>query len=509
MDPVQRNSKVVNGSNPVVPLTLVIFGASGDLTSRKLVPSLYRLFVKGRLPANTQIVGVSRTLLSNDEFRSKMAKSVQEFAGREWSSETWSTFSQSLFYAAGDAANEGGLANLRVFLTNRESSTQGGARLYYFSVSPDLYEGILKKLDEAGFLEEAKPENWRRLVVEKPFGKDLASAQSLNRSMSRFLREDQIYRIDHYLAKENVQNLLVFRFANTLFEPLWNHNYIDHVQLTVAESVLVGNRGDYYDHAGVLRDMFQNHLLQVLTVMAMEAPSKYTADLLRNEKVKVLEAITIPTIEQAKKQMAIGQYQGYLKEKGVPNTSRTPTFASIRLDIDNWRWRGVPFYLRSGKAMQTRASEILIQFHCPPHLMFPLPDGAKLQCNRLAVCIQPDEGIHLSFQTKVPDQEKLVLKPADMEFTYEKAFSSLSIPESYERLLLDALLGDASLFMRSDEIERSWEIIDPFIRAYEQQGGILPESYPVGSMGPENSERLLQENGREWIPLYANRNPES
>ena len=324
--------------------------------------------------------------------------------------------------------------------------------------------------------------------------------------MGRYLREDQIYRIDHYLAKENVQNLLVFRFANTIFEPLWNHSYIDHVQLTVAESVLVGNRGDYYDQAGVIRDMFQNHLLQVLTVMTMEAPSKYSADLLRNEKVKVLEAITIPTVEEASNQIALGQYQGYLEEKGVPKNSKTPTFASIKLDIDNWRWRGVPFYLRSGKGMRNRASEILIQFRCPPHLMFPLPPGSSLQCNRLAVCIQPDEGIHLNFQTKVPDQEKLVLKPADMEFTYGKAYSSFSIPESYERLLLDAILGDASLFMRSDEIERSWAIMDPFIQAYEQANGIFPQSYPIGSMGPENSEALLAKTGREWIPLYAERN---
>ncbi len=496
----------MNGSTPAVPLTLVIFGASGDLTSRKLVPSLYRLYVKGRLPSNTQIVGVSRTPMTHDDFRQRMGKSVQEFANKEWSPETWETFSKTIFYTQGDAANEGGLVNLDKFLTNRESPSEGGARLYYFSVSPDLYESILQRLDSAGFLREPNPESWRRLVVEKPFGKNLKSAQELNRAMGKFLREEQIYRIDHYLAKENVQNLLVFRFANTLFEPLWNHGYIDHVQLTVAESVLVGNRGDYYDHAGVLRDMFQNHLLQVLTVMTMEAPSRYTADLLRNEKVKVLEAITIPTVEEARKQMAVGQYQGYLDEKGVPKDSKTPTFASIRLDIDNWRWRGVPFYLRSGKGMRTRASEILIQFHCPPHLMFPLPPGSKLQCNRLAVCIQPDEGIHLNFQTKVPDQEKLVLKPADMEFTYGKAYSSLSIPESYERLLLDAIMGDASLFMRSDEIERSWAIIDPFIQAYEEAGGVCPQNYPVGSMGPESSDKLLAEHGREWIPLYAERN---
>lgn len=496
----------MNGSIPELPLTVVIFGASGDLTARKLVPSLYRLYVKGRLPTNLQIVGVSRTPLSHHEFCQRMERSVREFANKEWSPEIWATFSKTIFYTPGDGASDGGLTNLEKFLVEREAPSKGGARLYYFSVSPELYEGILKRLDSAGFLQEQSAEKWRRLVVEKPFGKNLESAKTLNLAMGRYLREDQIYRIDHYLAKENVQNLLVFRFANTIFEPLWNHSYIDHVQLTVAESVLVGNRGDYYDQAGVIRDMFQNHLLQVLTVMTMEAPSKYSADLLRNEKVKVLEAITIPSVEEASNQIALGQYQGYLEEKGVPKNSKTPTFASIKLDIDNWRWRGVPFYLRSGKGMRNRASEILIQFRCPPHLMFPLPPGSSLQCNRLAVCIQPDEGIHLNFQTKVPDQEKLVLKPADMEFTYGKAYSSFSIPESYERLLLDAILGDASLFMRSDEIERSWAIMDPFIQAYEQANGISPQSYPIGSMGPENSEALLAKTGREWIPLYAERN---
>lgn len=499
----------MNESSPSIPLTVVIFGASGDLTSRKLIPSLYSLYAKGRLPLRTQIVGVSRTILYDHEFRTKMASAVKEFAPKDWNTEIWSSFSKIIFYVAGDAIREGGLSNLSTFLNEREELPKSGDRLYYFSVSPDLYETILERLNSAGFLSSShslkKPDGWRRIIIEKPFGKDLASAKKLNSSMLKHLDESQIYRIDHYLAKETVQNLLVFRFANTMFEPLWNHGYIDHVQLTVAESVLVGNRGEYYDKAGIIRDMFQNHLLQVLTVIAMEAPSKYTADLLRNEKVKVLEAITIPTDQEANSQLAFGRYDGYLNEKGVPPDSRTPTFASIKLQIDNWRWRGVPFFLRSGKGMHSRASEIVIQFHCPPHLMFPLPANTSLQCNRLTICIQPDEGIHLNFQTKVPDQEKLVIKPVDMEFTYGKAFSSLPIPESYERLLLDAIQGDASLFMRSDEIERSWAIMDPFIKCYENANGVIPETYPIGSMGPESSAQLLNKNNCEWIPLYANR----
>lgn len=490
------------------PLHLIILGASGDLTARKLVPSLFRLWVKKRLPEQLKVVGVSRTPLGNEGFRARMAGAVKEFAAKEWSETAWDGFARCLFYAQGDAAADGGLVNLKAYLAESEGPKGNGNRLFYFSVMPELYAPILARLDAAGLtsgIPGAVDGPWRRIVIEKPFGKDLESARKLNKAISSFLREEQIYRIDHYLAKETVQNVMVFRFANTLFEPLWNHNYIDHVQITVAESVTVGNRGDYYDRAGVLRDMFQNHLLQILAVTAMEAPARYTADLLRNEKVKALDAVTIFDDATARANLATGQYRGYFGEKGVSKGSRTPTFAALRLQIDNWRWRGVPFYLRSGKGMKSRASEILIQFRCPPHLMFPLPQGTEMQCNRLAICIQPHEGIHLNFQTKVPDQEKMVLDPVDMEFSYKKAFSSISIPESYERLLLDALLGDASLFMRSDEIERSWAVMDPFIRAAENPELPPPEEYEVGSGGPPGADRLVEASGHDWIGLYADR----
>lgn len=493
-----------------LPLHLIILGASGDLTARKLVPSLFRLWVKKRLPDKLKVVGVSRTPLGNDGFRARMADAAKQFASKEWSESSWSEFAQRLYYAQGDAAGDGGLVNLKSFLAESEGASGIGNRLFYFSVMPELYAPILGRLDAAGLTTGAPAGGespWRRIVIEKPFGKDLESARKLNKAISDYLREDQIYRIDHYLAKETVQNVMVFRFANTLFEPLWNHNYIDHVQITVAESVTVGNRGDYYDRAGVLRDMFQNHLLQILAVTAMEAPARYSADLLRNEKVKALDAVTVFDDDKARDYLATGQYKGYSGEKGVAQGSRTPTYAALRLQIDNWRWRGVPFYLRSGKGLKSRASEILIQFRCPPHLMFPLPQGTELQCNRLAICIQPQEGIHLNFQTKVPDQEKMVLDPVDMEFSYKKAFSGLSIPESYERLLLDALLGDASLFMRSDEIERSWAIMDPFIRASENPALAMPEGYEVGSTGPSSADKLIKEGGHEWIGLYADRSP--
>jgi glucose-6-phosphate 1-dehydrogenase len=363
-------------------------------------------------------------------------------------------------------------------------------------VAPQLYPDIVTRLGEAGMSQETGP--WRRLVIEKPFGHDLESARDLNRTLHNHFREKQVYRIDHYLGKETVQNILVFRFANTLFEPVWNYNFIDHVQINVSEKVAVGQRGDYYDKAGVLRDMFQNHLLQLLTLVAMEAPARFAADPLRNEKIKVLDAVPVPTAEEAAERIATGQYIGYRSEKGVTPRSRTPTFALLRLQIDNWRWRGVPFYLRSGKGLNTRCSEIIIQFHCPPHMMFPMPAGTTIQCNRLILCIQPGEGIRLNFQTKVPDQG-MVLHPADLEFQYGRAYPDVAIPESYERLIQDALMGDAALFMRSDEIERAWEIMDPLIAASESPAAPEPESYAVDSAGPAGAARLLAREGRPML----------
>jgi glucose-6-phosphate 1-dehydrogenase len=482
------------------PLTLVIFGASGDLTSRKLIPSLYNLDRKKRLPDELRIVGVSRTAFTDDTLRERLAPAAKEFVKGEWTAESWNAFAQRIHYVQGDAVRPGGIDGLADWLKQAEGG-QPGRRLFYLSVSPDLYEPIVTRLGETGIAVHQGEKAWRRLIIEKPFGKDLASARALNSVLLQHFREEQIYRIDHYLGKETVQNILVFRFANTLFEPLWNNNYIDHVQITVSESVTVGSRGDYYDHSGVLRDMFQNHLLQLLALVAMEAPARFAADPLRNEKVKVLDAIPICSPQEACGRIVAGQYAGYLNEKGVAPDSRTPTYAAIELHVENWRWRGVPFYLRSGKGMRDRLSEVVIQFHCPPHLMFPLPPGTGLQCNRLAICVQPDEGIHLNFQSKVPDRESMLLQPTDMEFHYKQAYPDSPIPEAYERLLQDAIAGDASLFMRSDEIERAWQIIDPFIEAVATDTCEPLESYPVGSDGPACADAFLAKTGRKWLSL--------
>src|SRR5262245_7189314 len=407
------------------PLTIVIFGASGDLTARKLVPALYHASAKGRLPREFRVVGVSRSPWSDEHFRGHLAPGTKEASGPAWDEAKWRAFAGRVHYVPGDAAAAGGLDGLRDWLREREGEKPAD-RLYYLSVAPELVTGIVDRLGETGLAEERG--GFRRLVLEKPFGRDLASAKELNRRLHAHFREDQLFRIDHYLGKETVQNIMVFRFANTLFEPLWNYQYIEHVQVTVAETVPVGKRGAFYDTTGVLRDMVQSHMLQVLAMVAMEAPSRFTAELLRNEKVKVLDAVTGPTEAEACGQVALGQYEGYHKEPGVRPDSRTPTFAALRLQVNNWRWRGVPFYLRSGKALAARFSEVVVQFHCPPHLMFPLPPGEVLKCNRLTLRIQPNEGIRLNFQAKVPDTERVELKPADLHFEYRDAYGAQALP---------------------------------------------------------------------------------
>ncbi|MBI5957628.1 MAG: glucose-6-phosphate dehydrogenase, partial [Chloroflexi bacterium] len=355
-----------------------------------------------------------------------------------------------------------------------------------------LYVPIVEHLGQKGMAKH--PDGWRRVVVEKPFGHDLASAHALNAALHRVFAEDQVYRIDHYLGKETAQNILFFRFANTIFEPVWSRNYVDHVQITVAEQVDVGHRAEFYDKAGVMRDMFQNHLLQLLSLVAMEPPASFQADALRNEKVKVLASIRPVAVKDTVR----AQYKGYCDAKGVAPNSQTPTFAALKLYIDNWRWQGVPFYLRSGKALSSKESEIVVVFKCPPHMMFdPSAEEGCFAPNMLSLCIQPDERIHLKFEAKVPGSHQDT-RSVDMEFNYRSSFGGAPLPEAYERLLLDALNGDASLFTRSDEIEAAWRLVDPVLKNWQKPGAPPLVTYPLDSMGPVDSDRFMARDGRVW-----------
>jgi glucose-6-phosphate 1-dehydrogenase len=474
--------------------TIVIFGASGDLTSRKLIPALYELYRKKRLPEKTRVVGFSRTKFSHEAWRDKLGETTATFVGEKFDEALWREFAGSIFYHPGDIANGDDFAALRDFLGNIEGG-EAATRVYYLSTAPNQYASTIAQLGAADLArEDGGP---RRVVVEKPFGTDLATARTLNERLHEVFAERQVYRIDHYLGKETVQNILVLRFANAIFEPIWNRNYIDHVQITAAEELTVGHRAAYYDSVGILRDMFQNHLLQLMTFTAMEAPSQFEADAIRDEKVKVLRSIRIMKPEEVYNDTIRGQYRKYRDEPGVPPDSETATFGAVKLHIENWRWQGVPFLLRSGKAMSCRTTQIVIQFRQAPHMMFEGGPRSAFQSNRLVIQVQPAEGIQLHFETKVPDAG-MKLRMTDLSFNFRDQFRG-GMPEAYERLLLDVMLGDASLFSRADEVELAWAIVDPIQRGWEHPGWPPLALYESGGWGPPNSIHWMCLQNREWF----------
>jgi glucose-6-phosphate 1-dehydrogenase len=489
------------------PCTVIIFGATGDLTKRKLVPALYRLVQERLVPGEFAIVGAARTEMSHDDFRAKMKEAVQQFSeAKHVDEDVWASFAQGLYYSPVNIDNPDDYKRLSELLDqiDGERSTQGN-RVFYLSTAPSLYAEAVKQLGQAGLVKQDK--GWRRVIIEKPFGTDLASAQQLNKDIHQHLDESQIYRIDHYLGKETVQNLLVFRFANGIYEPLWNRQYIDHVQITNAETVGVEGRGGYYDKAGVVRDMIQNHVFQVLSLVAMEPPASLGAEAVRDEKIKAMMCARPFTPERVRSECVRGQYgagsingkpvPGYKEEEGVPKDSATETFAMVTMYFDNWRWSGVPFYIRSGKRLAKRVTEIAIQFKDAPHQLFGREMMEQVAANQLVIRVQPDEGMTLRFGAKVPGQVTRI-RDVNMDFRYGSAFG-VQLAEAYERLLLDCILGDPTLYARTDMTERGWEIVMPVLEewAATKAEAQFP-NYEAGSWGPQATHDLLAKYGRRW-----------
>lgn len=491
---------------------MVIFGASGDLTARKLIPALYNLARHHMLPAGFNVIGCSKTPFTHEQFRDKMRKAVREDLNLPAGDDpVLNSFTSNLHYISDDFGDPAAYAQLTEFLNqlDRDKGTAGN-RLFYLATPPSFFPVIVKHLGGAGLAKPKDPEkNWTRIVLEKPFGRDLKSAQDLNRVVTGVFGEQNVYRIDHYLGKETVQNLLVFRFANGIFEPIWNRRYIDHVQITVAEELGVENRASYFEEAGLFRDMIQSHVLQVLSLVTMEAPARFEARALRDEKAKVMRSFRPISLDEVDKFAVRAQYSAglvsgkkvpaYRAEPNVNPASSTETYAALKVFVDNWRWADVPFYIRSGKRLAKRVSEISIQFRRVPHLLFSGKVTESIQPNLLSVQIQPDEGISLKFSAKFPGTT-MQIRPVKMQFQYGESFGGES-PSAYETLLHDCMMGDNSLFTRNDAVEISWEFVDPILNRWKQDGSQGLAFYESGSWGPAEADAFIERDGRRWQRL--------
>ena len=487
------------------PCTVILFGASGDLAKRKVIPAMYDLAQHNSLGERYSIIGFARTPMTDESFRATIgeaAKTISEVGPIEPAK--WNAFSSNLYYSAGEYGNPDSYTQLAKRLAEIDKEKNlGGNRLFYLSTPPEVYPDIVEQLGRAGLARPANPNSWVRIIIEKPFGRDLASAKELNKIVLNVFEEKQVYRIDHYLGKDTVQNLLVLRFGNGIFEPLWNRNYVDHVQITAAETLGVERRGGFYETAGALRDMIQSHVLQLTSLMAVEPPASFDATAVRNEKLKILQSIRPYNLEMVAQSAVRGQYApgnangnklaGYRDEPGVNPNSRTETFVAMRVLIDNWRWAGVPFYLRTGKRLAKRTTEIMIQFRCAPHLVFR---DRGIEPNRLVLNIQPDEGISVSFGAKRPGTE-MSIGNVTMNFSYREAFGGTS-RSAYATLVNDCLRGDATLFDRGDSVEAAWSIVDPILDVWSAaRTGTVP-TYAASTWGPKESDQLLERDGRQW-----------
>jgi glucose-6-phosphate 1-dehydrogenase len=501
-DPLRFNRKTP-------PCAVVIFGANGDLTKRKLMPALYRLAFEGRLAPGFAVIGLSRTPMSDDQFRDRMKESVAKFLeDSPFDEELWKSFAQGLFYLAGDVEDANTYKALADSLARAEQEhSTGGNVLFYLSTQPSQYAPIAESLGAASLAKSDKADAWRRIVIEKPFGHDLVSARELNDRLQKVFDEQFIYRIDHYLGKETVQNILAFRFGNGIFEPVWNRRYVDHVQITAAESIGVEGRGAYYQEAGALRDMVQNHLLQVMATVAMEPSATFASNSVRDERSKLLRSIHIMKPEEVAANAVAGQYGpgrvggakvvGFREEKGVSPDSQTSTYAAVTFFAENWRWAGVPFYIRTGKYLPKRVSEIAIHFKSAPLAVFrdQLGGTEGAAPNLLILRIQPEEGISLKFVSKRPGAG-MTLRPVSMDFNYGSSFGERS-PAAYETLLLDAIVGDATLYTRQDMVEASWQAVQPILDYWSSQKFAFP-NYEAGTWGPAAADQMLARRGHEW-----------